>query len=76
MAAAIVMHKEMYGTAAKRELRSFAGPGERAVLYRFLDAGNTKAFRTRSRPASKKRRGTKSREEGHRRSSECYGISA
>ena len=44
------------------------------VLYRFLDAGGTEAFRMRSRPASKKRRGTKSREVGHRRSSECYEV--
>ena len=44
----------------------------RRVLYKFLDAGNAKAFRIRSRPASKKRRGTKSRDVGRRRRSECY----
>ena len=43
-------------------------------LYRFLDAGDTESFRMRSRPASKKRRGTKSREGGRRRSSECYPL--
>jgi hypothetical protein len=36
-------------------------PG-RSELYRFLDAGNTETFRTRRRPPSEKRRGTKSRE--------------
>jgi hypothetical protein len=41
------------------------------LLYRFLDAGDTETFRMRGRPASKKRRGTESREVGHRRSSEC-----
>jgi hypothetical protein len=35
-----------------------------AHLYRFLDAGNAETFRMRSRPAFKKRRGTKSREVG------------
>jgi hypothetical protein len=32
------------------------------VLYRFLDAGDIETFHMRRRPASKKRRGTKSRE--------------
>jgi hypothetical protein len=39
-----------------------------------LDAGNAKAFRMRSRPASKKRRGTKSREAGQRLGGERYGA--
>jgi hypothetical protein len=47
---------------------------ERPELYRFLDAGNTEAGRMHRRPASKKRRGTKSREVGRRRSSECYEL--
>ena len=47
---------------------------ERPELYRFLDAGDTETFRMRSRPASKKRRGTKSREVGRRRSSGCYEV--
>ena len=42
-------------------------------LYRFLDAGNAKTFRMRSRPASKKRRGTKSRDAGQQLGSERYG---
>ena len=46
----------------------------RPDLYRFLDAGDTETFRMRSRPASKKRRGTKSREVGRRRSSGCYEV--
>ena len=33
-------------------------------LYRFLDAGSAETFRMRSWPASKKRRGTKSRDAG------------
>src|SRR5436853_206122 len=37
-------------------------PQERRLLYRFLDAGSPETFRMDSRPASKKRRGTKSRE--------------
>ena len=52
---------------------AWVGPGG-PELYRFLDAGDTESFRMRSRPASKKRRGTKSREVGHRRSSECYEV--
>ena len=54
--------------------RGAAGAERLRALYRFLDAGDTEGFRMRSRPASKKRRGTKSREVGHRRSSECYGV--
>src|SRR5437870_13000038 len=42
-------------------------------MCRFLDAGNNEALRTLSRPASKKRQGTKSREVGHRRCSGRYG---
>ena len=37
-----------------------AGAQRLRALYRFLDAGSTETFRMRSRPASKKRRGTKS----------------
>jgi phage gpG-like protein len=44
------------------------------VLYRFLDAGNAKTFRMRSRPASKKRRGTKSREGWRRRAAGAMAI--
>jgi len=43
-------------------------------MCRFLDAGNNETLRTLSEPASKKRRGTKSREVGRRRSSECYEV--
>ena len=42
-------------------------------MYRFLDAGNTESFRMRSRPASKKRRGTKSREGWRRLGGARYG---
>ena len=42
-------------------------------MCRFLDAGNNEALRTLSRPASKKRQGTKSREVGHRLGSGRYG---
>jgi hypothetical protein len=42
-------------------------------LYRFLDAGDAKTFRMRSRPASKKRRGAKSRDAGQQLGSERYG---
>ena len=38
---------------------------ERPELYRFLDAGIDETVRALSEPASKKRRGTKSREVGH-----------
>ena len=51
-----------------------AGAQRLRALYRFLDAGDTETFRMRSRPASKKRRGTKSREVGRRRSSGCYEV--
>ena len=46
---------------------------ESPLLYRFLDAGSTETFRMRSRPASKKRRGTKSRDAGQQLGSERYG---
>jgi hypothetical protein len=36
-------------------------------------ARHDEPFHALWRPASKKRQGTKSREVGHRRSSECYG---
>jgi len=39
----------------------------------FLDAGNDETLHTLNWPASKKRQGTKSREVGHRLSSERYG---
>ncbi len=43
------------------------------LLCRFLDAGNDETLLALRRPASKKRRGTKSREVGHRLSRERYG---
>jgi hypothetical protein len=46
--------------------------GTGQLLCWFLDAGNDETLRTLSEPASKKRQGTKSREVGHRLSSECY----
>jgi hypothetical protein len=42
-------------------------------LCRFLDAGSTETFRTLSQPASKKRRGTKSREGWRRLGGDRYG---
>jgi hypothetical protein len=42
-------------------------------VCRFLDAGNDEWLLALGRPASKKRQGTKSREVGHRLSSEHYG---
>ena len=42
-------------------------------MCRFLDAGNDERLLVLGRPASKKRQGTKSREVGHRLSSERYG---
>jgi hypothetical protein len=42
-------------------------------MCRFLDAGGTKALRTLSKPASKKRQGTKSREAGRPVGSQRYG---
>jgi hypothetical protein len=46
---------------------------QRPVVCRFLDAGGTKALRTLSKPASKKRQGTKSREAGRPVGSQRYG---
>jgi hypothetical protein len=40
----------------------------------FLDAGNNATHRMLSVPAAEKRQGTKSREVGHWRGSECYGY--
>jgi hypothetical protein len=84
------VEQQLVGDAARshRLARSYVAPrarpldhfpprrssAEQPELYRFLDAGDTESFRMRSRPASKKRRGTKSREVGHRRSSECYEV--
>jgi hypothetical protein len=45
----------------------------RSRLCWFLDAGNDETLRTLNWPASKKRQDTKSREVGHRLSSERYG---
>ena len=58
----------------RRRLSHWRSGDRQPELYRFLDAGDTETFRMRSRPASKKRRGTKSREVGRRRSSECYEV--
>ena len=49
-----------------------AGP----LLCRFLDAGNTETLRMVGEPASKKRRGTKSREAGERAGGERYEVLA
>ena len=46
---------------------------ERRLLCRFLDAGNNETLRPLRRPASKKRRGTKSREGWRRLGGERYG---
>ena len=47
---------------------------ERQELYRFLDAGSDETVRTLSEPASKKRRGTKSRGVWGRVGSRAMGI--
>jgi hypothetical protein len=44
----------------------------RPELYRFLDAGGAETIRMRRRPASKKRRCTKSRDAGRRLGGERY----
>ena len=49
-------------------------PLTRKAPYKVLDAGNDKTLCRLNWPASKKRQGTKSREVGHRRSSECYEV--
>ena len=51
-----------------------AGAQRLRALYRFLDAGGTETFRVHGRPASKKRRGTKSREAGERAGGERYEV--
>src|SRR5271166_3242814 len=50
-----------------------AGAKRLRALYRFLDAGSPETFRMHGRPASKKRRGTKSREGWRRVGGARYG---
>src|SRR5208283_4194671 len=53
--------------------RSTLRVAELPLLCRFLDAGGTETLRTLGGPASKKRRGAKSRDAGQRLGVERYG---
>jgi hypothetical protein len=63
----------MYQTGRTLRLQQFSRDRRGPELCRFLDAGNDEASGGVSRPASKKRQGTKSREVGHWRSNGRYG---
>ena len=57
---------------AQSYLKSFVQSLEETVVEVF-GCRHAETIPTLRRPASEKRQGTKSREVGHRRSSECYG---
>ena len=61
-------------SAGLEHLEILSAPAEWPELYRFLDAGSDETVRTLSEPASKKRRGTKSRGVWGRVGSRAMGI--